>query len=170
MWLCPFMMGILFAYFLPKIQQISHPRKKKSFVVTFVSIIIFYVIFFFVPVLKQKSVIYSALQTVAPIGIVLILSLLIFIFHPETRLIGYKLAVKTSPSLVHLSRISYPLYLTHYSILVAILNGASLTPILDIFSISCIIFGSFFTVYIVSILLHLFIERPVQNIRKLINV
>ncbi|XP_074594808.1 regulator of hypoxia-inducible factor 1-like [Brevipalpus obovatus] len=170
MWLSPFMMGILFAYVLPKIQQISHPQKKKSVVITFFLIIAFYTIFCSILCLKQNDLTYPALQTVAPVGITLILSLLIFIFHPESRLIGYKLTSKTAPFLVHLSRISYPLYLIHYSILVMILNGTSLTPTLDMFSMLCIIFGSFFTVYIASILLYLFIEAPIQNIRKIMNI
>ncbi|XP_074594527.1 O-acyltransferase like protein-like [Brevipalpus obovatus] len=169
-WLAPFMLGILFAYFLPKFQQTLHSRQKKSVIITSFVIISFYVIFCTVAGQEQSHGIYSTLQTIAPIGMGLTLSLLIFIFHPQSQFIDYKLSSKTSPSLVHLSRISYPLYLTHYLVLVAVLNGTSLTPTLDMFSVMCIIIGSLAMVYIASIFVYIFIERPIQNIRKIINI
>lgn len=169
-WLCPFMMGILFAYFLPKIQQAPHSRQKKSVITTLFSIISFYVIFCMIASQKLSYTTYATLQAIAPIGMGLILSLLIFIFHPQSQFIEYKLSAGTSPLLVHLSRISYPIYLTHYLVLVAVLNGTSLPPMMDMFSVICIITGCLCIAYIASIFLYLFIERPIQNIRKMKNI
>ncbi|XP_074604585.1 uncharacterized protein LOC141857906 [Brevipalpus obovatus] len=169
-WLCTVVMGILFAYFLPKIQRASHSKQKKIVKITLVTSLIFYSIFGLVASLKQSHLTYSLLQTFSPVGMGLILSVLIFIFHPQSRFIDYKLSSETCPMLVHFSRLSYPLYLTHWTILVFILNTASITPLPDKFTFLCIFCGCLVLVYIVSIFLYIFIERPTENIRKIVGI
>ncbi|XP_074594984.1 uncharacterized protein LOC141850302 [Brevipalpus obovatus] len=169
-WLSSVIMGILFAYFLPKIQRASHPLQEKIVKITSVLIMIFFSIFVFLACLKQSHLTYSLLQTFSPIGMGLIMSLLIFIFHPQSRFIDYKLSSETCPILVHFSRLSYPLYLTHWTVLVFILNTTPITPMMDKFSAICVIVGCLVIVYFVSILLYILVERPIQNIRKICSL
>ncbi|XP_074605199.1 nose resistant to fluoxetine protein 6-like [Brevipalpus obovatus] len=169
-WLCPLIMGILFAYLLPKIQRAPYPSQKKCVMGILSLIASFLAIFCLIINLKISNLTASFLQAISPIGTGLILSLIICIFHPESKLINYKLSSKTSPLLVHISRLSYTIYLTHYAIFVTITNSTSLTPMLDTFSILCIFAGSFIIVYFVSVFLYILVERPIQNIRKIMNI
>lgn len=169
-WLCPFTMAILFAYFLPKLQKAPQPSQKKFLIGILLSIASFYMAFCLVINLDRSNFTRSLIQAIAPIGTGLILSMMIFIFHPGSQIMGVKLSSKTSPLLVHFSRLSYTLYLTHYAVLVAISNSTSFTPILDTFSVLCIVGGCFIIVYAVSVFLYIFVERPIQNIRKIMNI
>lgn len=166
-WLCPVTIGIIFAYFLPKIQQASHPTKKKYVQYSGVLIVLFYLTIGFLGTRKQSQFIFSFLQAVAPIGPGLILSLLIFIFHPQSHFIQNQLTSDNYPVLVHLSRISYPLYLVHYPILLIVLNVSTFPPVPNIFTSLCIFGGTLFVIYLVSVFLYIFIERPIQSIRKI---
>lgn len=131
---------------------------------------IFYSVFGSVASLKQSYLTYSLLQTFSPVGTGLILSILIFTFHPQSRLIGYILSFETYPILVHFSRLSYPLYVTHFAVLVFVLNTVTVSSPLDKFSILCLICGCLILVYIVSVFVFIFIERPIQNIRKILCI
>lgn len=153
-WMCPFMMGIFFAYLLPKIQRASHSQQKKNVTIAMFLITSFYAIFYMLASQNQSWSTYAILQTITLIGMGRILSLLIFIFHSQSQFIDYELSTETSPLLVHLGRISYPLYLTHYLVLVAILNGTSLTPMMDMFSVICIIIGSLCIIHFIDIFVH----------------
>ncbi|XP_074594543.1 uncharacterized protein LOC141849928 [Brevipalpus obovatus] len=166
-WLCPVTMGIIFAYFLPKIQQAQHSTKKQYVRNSCVLIAVFYLIIAFLGTREQSQLIFSSLQAAAPIGPGLILSLIIFLFHPRSHFLENQLTSETYPSLVHLSRISYPLYLIHYPILLIVLNISSFPPVLNIFTSLCIFGGTLFVIYIVSVFLYIFIERPIQSIRKI---
>lgn len=169
-WLSPMIMGILFAYCLPKIQKGSSTTRKRFAIGLLVSTVGFYTIVCSIISLEQSNVTFSLLEAIAPIGAGLIFSSMIFMLHPETQLINYKLTPKTLPSLVHFSRLSYTLYITHYAVLVTITNSTSFTPMFDTFSILCISAGCLAVIYFVSVFLYIFVERPIQNIRKIIDV
>ena len=163
-------MGIVFAYFLPKIQRTSHPVQKKVVISISAVIVTFYLILTFLSAFGQNYTISSLHLAIAPIGVSLVMSLLIFIFHPQSRLIKYKLSPKTFPSLVHLSRLSYPLYLIHFPILVAVLNTTTFPAIPDVLSFLSIFSSTMLIVYLASIYLYLLIERPIQSVRKILNL
>ncbi|XP_074603278.1 uncharacterized protein LOC141856754 [Brevipalpus obovatus] len=169
-WSSSIMMGIIFAYTLPRIQKASHHLQKRIFLSTSVIIIIFYSILCGVNISMLSYTAYSLVIAICPLGIALILSLLIFIFHPQSNFLKYKLSSKTSPFLVHFSRLSYPLYLIHWSVITIVFNPFPFLPIQDAFSAISSFCGLLLITYIASILLYIFIERPVQNIRKKLNV
>lgn len=165
-WISAVMMGIAFAYFLPMFQRASFSKQRIVVNATTLSLITYLSIVGYICTSEQSHMEYLFLQAIWPIGISVILSLLIFIFHPQSQFIDYKISPKTIPFLLHISRILYPLNLTNYILFVALLNGTQKPPMLDGFSILCIFCGYLFVIYLSTIFLYIFIESPNENIRK----
>lgn len=126
------MMGIVFAYFLPKIQGWSHLMQRKIVLIAIVLITTLYSGLIFASINMQNYMTYSFLLTICPLGVGLILSLLILIFHPQSIFVNYKLPPKTLTLLVHFSKLSYSLYLIHGPILTIVTNSIRITLVSDI--------------------------------------
>ncbi|XP_074595399.1 uncharacterized protein LOC141850627 isoform X2 [Brevipalpus obovatus] len=169
-WSCPILMGILFAHMLPRIQRLSYSSRKIFVYFTTLLIIFLYSFLIMMTELMQNQTAFSLTMVITPVCAGLIVSIVIFIFHPKSQFISYKLSPETFPLLVHLSKISYPLYLTHWIVYIAILNTVKLTPTPDGFTTLCLIVGCSALVYMTSIWVYIFIEKPCQIIRKIYNL
>lgn len=169
-WICPVMLGIIFAYFLPKFQQASYPDQRKIMNTTISSLITCLPIIGYMYISEKSPMKYLVLQTIWPVGISVLLSILIVLFHPKSLLISYKITPKTNQFLWHISRISYQLYLVHYILFIAFLNATPSPGILNPLSFFCIFLGYLSLIYLATIFLHIFIESPSKNIRKIFNL